>query len=53
MKPEDNKIVCRFCKQPITGSYTTYTFTDCEDYIMCDIVIHTLSSLWIEKMKHD
>ena len=35
-KPEDTTPICRFCKQPITDSYTTYTFEDGDDYIMCD-----------------
>lgn len=41
MKSEDNKIICQLCKQPITGSYATYTFitvgvneTGC--FILCD-----------------
>lgn len=34
-KPED-KLICQLCKQPITDSYTTYTFEDGEDFIMCD-----------------
>ena len=41
-KPEDKKIVCSLCKQPITeGIYTTYTYitkgvNDTGRIILCD-----------------
>ena len=37
MKPEDNKIVCRFCKQPITeGIYTTIELSSGNYMVICD-----------------
>lgn len=36
-KPDDNKIVCRFCKQPITeGIYTTIDLLAGNYLVLCD-----------------
>lgn len=37
MKPEDNKIICRFCKQPITeGIYTKVDLGAGNYLVLCD-----------------
>ena len=36
-KPEDTKIICRFCKQPITeGIYTTVDLSSGNYLVICD-----------------
>lgn len=37
MKTEDNKIICRFCKKPITeGIYTTVELSSGNYLVICD-----------------